>query len=111
MKHNKGRFNFLLFLFCTGLLTSHWSLNAARKRKKTKYLYAMQHTIQPVDNNPTQAETWVTIFVHGIMSIQPHLTVQNIMRFIRDDVHHTIYSKTVEYMRLDPFFCNSFNCP
>ena len=49
-------------------------------------------------------ETWVTIFVHGIMSIQPHLTLQNVMRFIRDDVNHTVYSKTVEYMRLDPYF-------
>jgi len=52
----------------------------------------------------TTPEVWVTIFVHGIMSIQPHLTLHNIMRFIRDDVQDTIYSKTVEYMRLDPYF-------
>jgi hypothetical protein len=53
--------------------------------------------------NP-QADTWVTVFVHGIMSIQPHLTLQNLMRFIRDDVQDTVYSKTVEYMRMDPYF-------
>jgi len=105
MKNNKGRVKFLLFLSCASvLLNATWQLNAARKRKKTKYIYATQHNIQPIDTNPTGPETWITIFVHGIMSIQPHLTIQNVMRFIRDDVHHTIYSKTVEYMRLDPYF-------
>src|SRR5438132_14399019 len=105
MKNNKGRVHFLLLLSCaSALLDSTLPLKAARKRKKTRYLYATQHAIQPVDINPTQPETWVTIFIHGIMSIQPHLTAQNVMRFIRDDVQHTIYSKTVEYMRLDPYF-------
>src|SRR5436190_21651038 len=105
MKNNKGWAHFLLFLSCaSALLTSNGPINAGRKRKKTKYLYAMQHDIQPIDINTQEPETWVTIFVHGIMSIQPHLTIQNVMRFIRDDVQHTIYSKTVEYMRLDPYF-------
>jgi hypothetical protein len=58
--------------------------------------------ITPAINS--QPGTWVTVFVHGIMSIQPHLTLHNIMRFIRDDVKNTIYSKTVEYMRMDPYF-------
>ena len=51
-----------------------------------------------------EKELWVTVFVHGIMSIQPHLTIQNVMKFIRDDVHDSIYSKTVEYMRNNPYF-------
>lgn len=105
MKHNKRRVSFLLFFSCAAMfLTCTWPLNAARKRKKTKYLYAMQHDIQPMDINAKEPEVWITVFVHGIMSIQPHLTLQNVMRFIRDDVQHTIYSKTVEYMRLDPYF-------
>lgn len=105
MKNNKGRVHFLLILSCvSALLSSVWPAHAARKRKKARYLYAMQDAVQPVDANPTHPETWVTIFIHGIMSIQPHLTAPNIMRFIRDDVQHTIYSKTVEYMRLDPYF-------
>ena len=106
MKNNKGQVTFLLFLSCIGImLSSSYSLNAGRKRKKRKNLYSyVRNDIQPVDVNATEPETWVTIFVHGIMSIQPHLTLHNIMRFVRDDVHHTIYSKTVEYMRLDPYF-------
>lgn len=81
------------------------SIEAARKRKKSKNPYAFMHSdTTPVDVNTNKAETWITIFIHGIMSIQPHLTIQNVMRFVRDDVHHTIYSKTVEYMRLDPYF-------
>ncbi len=75
------------------------------KRKKAKDFYAaMQNDPQPFETEETGRETWITIFVHGIMSIQPHLTIQNAMRFIRDDVKNTVYSKTVEYMRLDPYF-------
>src|SRR6266404_5896429 len=106
MKNSKKWVYFFVY-FCVSalLLGSSISLDAARKRKKTKYLYTSMHQdIAPIDHNAAGPETWVTVFLHGIMSIQPHLTVQNVMRFIRDDVHHTIYSKTVEYMRLDPYF-------
>lgn len=49
-------------------------------------------------------EIWITVFVHGIMSIKPHLSFGNIIRFMSDDIQDTVYSRTVEYMRLDPFF-------
>ncbi len=52
----------------------------------------------------TQKNTWITVFVHGIMSIKPHLTIGNFMHFMRDDVEDTIYSKTVEIMRNDEYF-------
>lgn len=105
MKNNKKWITCLKYLCVASLVVSGYSIDAARKRKKSKLYNASLHNdIQPVDVNATQPETWVTIFIHGIMSIQPHLTVQNVMRFVRDDVHHTIYSKTVEYMRLDPYF-------
>lgn len=106
MTNNKGWVKFLLYLYCSAaLLGNSFAINAARRRKKTKDFYAALHNdAHFVDRNASEPETWVTIFLHGIMSIQPHLTVQNVMRFVRDDVHHTIYSKTVEYMRLDPYF-------
>ncbi len=53
---------------------------------------------------PQKKETWITIFVHGIMSIKPHVNLDNFLRFMRDDVENTIYSKSVEYMRQDPIF-------
>jgi len=62
---------------------------------------------KPVFENPQKNdanEVWITIFVHGIMSIKPHLSFQNLMRFLRDDIKHTTYSKTVEYMRQNPYF-------
>lgn len=49
-------------------------------------------------------ETWINIFVHGIMSIKPHVTLGNVLRFMRDDVENTTYSKTVEFMRQDCTF-------
>jgi len=51
-----------------------------------------------------QQEIWLTIFVHGIMSIKPHLSLSNFVRFIRDDIKNTLYMKTVEIMRNDTFF-------
>lgn len=52
----------------------------------------------------TQKETWITVFVHGIMSIQPHLTFENFLRFMNDNVENTVYSKTVELMRQNEYF-------
>lgn len=46
----------------------------------------------------------ITVLVHGIMSIKPHLTLPNLWRFLRDKVEDTLYSETVSQMRQDPFF-------
>jgi len=51
-----------------------------------------------------EKETWITVFVHGIMSIRPHLNFSNFINFMRDDIENTVYSKTVELMRQDNFF-------
>ncbi|QQR53980.1 hypothetical protein IPH25_03965 [bacterium] len=49
-------------------------------------------------------EVWITVYIHGIMSITPHLNVGNFMRFMNDNVLHTLYAKQVEFIRNDPFF-------
>ncbi|HTM05828.1 MAG TPA: hypothetical protein VL201_01165 [Patescibacteria group bacterium] len=49
-------------------------------------------------------EVWITIFVHGIMSIKPHLTLGNFYRFMNDKVINTLYAKEAECIRNDPFF-------
>ncbi|RTL05995.1 hypothetical protein EKK58_07220 [Candidatus Dependentiae bacterium] len=51
-----------------------------------------------------QEDNWITVFVHGIMSIKPHLTVGNFYRFMNDKVINTPYAKEAEYIRLDPYF-------
>lgn len=54
-------------------------------------------------NQPTQ-DVWLNVFVHGIMSIKPHISWNNFMLFLKDEVAGTLYEKTVELMREDEFF-------
>jgi len=56
---------------------------------------------KPIPENP---EHWITVFVHGIKSIKPHVSLDNFFRFMKDDVEDTVYSKTVELMRTDAHF-------
>lgn len=49
-------------------------------------------------------DVWVTVYIHGIMSIKPHLTLGNFYRFMNDKVINTQYAKEVEFIRNDPFF-------
>jgi hypothetical protein len=63
---------------------------------------ASAYTKNTVASSPR--ETWITVFVHGIMSIKPHLKASNVLKFMCDDVCNTLYSKTVELMRLDRHF-------
>ena len=99
----------MLLLLCIPMLFGN-PLHARNKpshNKKPRCTSKISHKsthMEPAIGPTDTQETWVTVFIHGIMSIQPHLTLQNVMRFIRDDVTHTTYSKTVEYMRLDPYF-------
>jgi hypothetical protein len=105
MKNNNGWIKTLFYLYCSAILLASSGILHAKRHKKTKDFYAsLQNDPQPFQNLESGNETWVTIFVHGIMSIQPHLSWENFRRFIRDDVKNTVYSKTVEYMRLDPYF-------
>lgn len=53
---------------------------------------------------PLRRDVWVTVFVHGIISIKPHLNIENLIRFLRDEIENTHYEKTVFLMRDDPFF-------
>jgi hypothetical protein len=55
-------------------------------------------------NNESPKKVRLTFFVHGIMSIKPHLSFANFIRFMTDNVENTVYSETVQYMREDEFF-------
>lgn len=61
------------------------------------------HSIPHAAIKPNR-DVWVNVFVHGIMSIKPHITWSNFMQFLKDEVQGTHYEKTVELMRQDPFF-------
>jgi hypothetical protein len=49
-------------------------------------------------------ESWITIFVHGIISVKPHLTLPNIIRLMKDDIADSVYARAVEIIRKDDFF-------
>lgn len=49
-------------------------------------------------------DTWITIFVHGMMSVKHHISLDNFMRFMTDNVQDSVYAKTVELMRADSHF-------
>lgn len=51
-----------------------------------------------------QEEVCLTIFVHGILNIKPHLSFSNLIRFMRDQITDSVYARAVEIMRNDPFF-------
>src|SRR5579863_8326657 len=96
MNYTRKLTRFFIF-FSLIALSTHNATHAHAAQQAPSSLFATP----TVD---TKEEVWVTVFVHGIMSIQPHLTIQNVMRFVRDDVYDTVYSKTVEYMRCNPYF-------
>src|SRR5271154_3157882 len=49
-------------------------------------------------------ETWITVFVHGMISIRPYLTINNFIHFMTDTVEDTHYAISVDCIRQDPFF-------
>lgn len=55
-------------------------------------------------SNKASEEVWITVVVHGIVNIKPHLSVSNLIRFMRDQITDSIYARAVEIMRIDPFF-------
>lgn len=60
-----------------------------------------------LDNNTTvtnDERPWLTVFVHGIKSVKPHISLDNFFRFMIDDIEDTVYAKTIELMRKDQFF-------
>lgn len=70
---------------------------------KLSVLYSSLPTTKQITKKSGE-EVWLNVFVHGIMSIKPHVSWNNFMLFIKDEVEGTLYEKTVELMREDSFF-------
>ncbi len=51
-----------------------------------------------------EQEVWITVFVHGIMSVQPHMNLETVFRLFKDEVEDSFYAHTVKTIRTDPFF-------
>lgn len=55
-------------------------------------------------NIAPRPDTWLIVFIHGIISVKPCLTFPNIIKFIRGRIAHTAYERTIYFTRQDPFF-------
>lgn len=51
-----------------------------------------------------QEDVWMTVFVHGIMSIQAHLSIGLVFKLLCDNVAGSMYADTIRQMRDDNFF-------
>lgn len=49
-------------------------------------------------------DIWVTIFVHGSFSLKPHLNISNIIKMLNDSIEESLYYRSTEINRRDPFF-------
>lgn len=47
---------------------------------------------------------WITVFIHGSFSLRPHLTIRNILKMLNDTIEESVYYRSTEINRRDPFF-------
>lgn len=47
---------------------------------------------------------WVNVFIHGVVSVTPLITLTNFLRFINDDFEDSPYALTINNIRYNPFF-------
>ena len=88
MKINAGSHKYFILFLSLGLVPA---------------LYTEDRPLSSPEKS-TRQDVWLTVFVHGIISIKPHVTVTNFIRFLNDDVNESLYAETVDIMRDDPFF-------
>ena len=56
---------------------------------------------QVFEKPQAEPEHWITVFVHGIKSIKPHVSLDNFFRFMSDDIHIDGQNEEVEFERED----------
>lgn len=55
----------------------------------------------------TGRETWINIFVHGIISLTPVLSFKTMNHVKQDDLDNTVYIEYVKNARSNSFFCKN----
>jgi hypothetical protein len=95
---------------CIALIPASTFLGVAKARMRCCVFFFLctlvffAATASPSTPQDTVKDTWITIFVHGIMSIKHHVSFENFMRFMQDDIEDCLYTKTINIMRTNPFF-------
>lgn len=52
----------------------------------------------------TTHDKWITVFIHGSFSLRPHLSIKNIIKMLYDTIEESVYYRSTEINRRDPFF-------
>ena len=55
-------------------------------------------------NLNAQEDYWISVIVHGSFSLRPHLNIKNAISMLQDMIEDTIYYRSTEICRRDPFF-------
>lgn len=58
-------------------------------------------TVNENKNLPTK---WITVLIHGSFSLKPHLGIRNIFKMLYDTIEESVYYRSTEINRRDPFF-------
>jgi hypothetical protein len=64
----------------------------------------LQATAKTSPKEKVGKDVWVTVFVHGSFSLKPHLTLSNALNVIFDHIQDSVYYRSTEINRRDPFF-------
>lgn len=56
------------------------------------------------DLSSDKQTAYITVFVHGAISIKPYISIPNFIRLVRDNIENSLYKETVFVIRDDPFF-------
>lgn len=62
------------------------------------------HITQNCTEKPYHQDLWITVFIHGSFSLRPHLTIRNILKMLNDTIEESVYYRSTEINRRDPFF-------
>jgi len=109
MKKSKNKFIFQFnhtYILLIGLLLVHALIKSDMSDSPTDVSSEKQKTclsFETYDYDKNEP-LWLTVFVHGIVSIQPYLSFNNFMRFMQDNIKDTYYEKSVSIIRENEFF-------
>ena len=64
----------------------------------TLFFYFYAENVDPMKKNKP---LYITVFIHGIISLRDHLTLTNLVNFISDNITDSSYARAVELIRKD----------
>lgn len=95
---------FFIAIFSKHLITIFTKKDLPTKIE-TKNLVETCINIFDTKQEPETKETWLNVFVHGIISIVPVLSLKTMNYIKLDNLENTVYKEYVKNVRQNPFFC------